>query len=174
MKRMAVWVCLLFCVLFLSGCREQEAFRYQECSFQREEDYIEWIPASYEGVSFNIIDATPEDLVVELQNDLEHDIEVNGWSRAYVKRENVWYIVLPAKEISTPAAGTVPAEDTAAANTIRSGDSVELSLHFPDKYQGAVLPDGEYRISLAFRFLSDRGPLRTEFGKVWMDFAIEE
>lgn len=174
MKKALISACLLMCVLVLSGCGEKELFRYEECFFQNEEDYVEWIPENYEGVSAEVQEATSENLVVELKNDLEHNIIFDGWSRPCVKQEDVWYTLLPAKEISTPAIGTISEEDRIAINTILPGDSMEVSIHFPDAYQGAVLPIGEYRIRLTFSFPSDRDPTRMEHEGVWVDFIIEE
>lgn len=173
MKKTFLSTCLLLCILVLSGCGEHEMFRYEKCRFQNEESSAEWIPESYEGVSAEVREATSENLAVELKNDLEHNIIFDGWSRPYVKQEETWYTLLPAEETDSPAIGTISEEDR-SANTILSGDSMEASIHFPDAYQGAALPSGEYRIRLAFHFPSDRGPTRMEHEGVWVDFIIEE
>lgn len=175
MKRTAIAISLLIFVLSLVGCSSSEQLRYEECVFTREEHYENWVVESLDGVSAKVKEASPEKLVVELSNRLEHEIIFEGWSMAFVHRDGVWYTVLPPKDISTPAIGIEPTQEQIAANTLASGESKEFLYDFPGAYQGLSLPAGEYRMHMLFKYPSPdaNDPSGLKKGDVWVDFTIE-
>lgn len=88
-------------------------------------------------------------------------------------QEDVWYSVLPPKDIATTEPGVEKTLEAQAADTVLPGESKEFAVNFPDMYQGESLPSGNYRISITFLFVSPRDPQRTEHEKVWIDFAVD-
>ena len=84
MKRVLVIICAMVYMFALSGCAQKSGLRYEECLFSREEYYENWAVESYEGVTAEIIAASAESLTVKLCNGLEHDIEFQSWSGAFV------------------------------------------------------------------------------------------
>lgn len=173
MKRVLTVLCVIVYMTSLAGCASESGLRYEECVFTREEHYDNWVVESYEGVTAEIVSASSEALAVKLHNGLDHDIEFQGWSRANVFQEDVWYSVLPPKDIATAEPGVEKTLEEQAADTVLPGESKEFAVNFPDMYQGESLPSGNYRISITFLFVSPRDPQRTEHEKVWIDFAVD-
>lgn len=175
MKKAMRIIGLLVLVLSLIGCGSNEDLRYQKCVFIRESYYENWVVKSMEGVTAEIKEASPEKLVVELSNALEHEVQFTSWSRAFVYRDGVWYTVLPKEDIATPSgvAETTPEEE--AARTIHPGESKEFTYDFPASYQGAVLPAGDYRMHMFLKYPSPEAndPSGLKSGDVWIDFVIE-
>ena len=170
MKKAAIVISLLIFASSLVGCSSNEQLRYEECVFTREEFYENWVVESLDGVSAKVKEASPEKLVVELSNSLEHEIVFNGWMRPCVNRDGVWYMVCPKKEIYTPSVG---AEEDVI--TVHSEESREFVCDFHATYQGVSLPAGEYRACIGVKYPSPQAndPSGMKTGQVWIDFTIE-
>ena len=173
MNRVLVIICAMVHVFALSGCAQKSGLRYEECLFSREEYYENWVVESYEGITAESIAASAESLTVKLCNGLEHDIEFQSWSGAFVYREDVWYSVLPPTDRATAEPEIEKTFEEQSADTVSAGESKEYTVNFPDMYQGESLPSGNYRISITFKFLSPTDPERIEHEKVWIDFVVD-
>ena len=173
MKRLFAVFLTFGALLSLSGCTSKPSLRYEECIFNREEHYENWVVESYEGVTAEIVSVSSDALTVTLHNGLDHDIEFQSWSRACVYQNSVWYTVLPPKDIASADAAIEKTPDEVAADTVSPNASKDFTINFPESYQGESLPSGNYRISLTFQFVSPRDPQRTEHEKVWIDFVVD-